>query len=157
MGAVKVQTLQLSVERGAAHAERLGRRGDVAIGARKCPLQHPALRGGKVFGHCSSTYADNIRCGQRLLQACLRNSERQTSRTGCPNDKIVLSTAIRALAPLSATGTTRMRALGYARRKYSASIRVAASFTAIAMRLTKFSIRSARQDDTSSAATRCPS
>ena len=52
MSAVKIQSPQLSVERGPAHAERFGRRGDIALGSRECPLQHPPLRCGKVFGHC---------------------------------------------------------------------------------------------------------
>ena len=88
MGAVKVQTLQLSIERGAAHAERLGCSRNVAIGARKRPLQHPAFRGGKAFDHFLRC-AEQIGCGQRLPQACLGNSECQASRTRCPNDKIV--------------------------------------------------------------------
>ena len=41
MSAVKIQSPQLSVERGPAHAERFGRRGDIALGSRECPLQHP--------------------------------------------------------------------------------------------------------------------
>ena len=49
MGAMKVQPLQLPVERGAAHAERPGCGRDVAIDARKRPLQHATFRGGKVF------------------------------------------------------------------------------------------------------------
>src|SRR6266550_1196262 len=49
MGALQVQTLQFSVERGAAHAERPGCGRDVAIDARKHPLQHAAFCGGKVF------------------------------------------------------------------------------------------------------------
>ncbi len=52
MNAVKTQSTQLSVERGAAHAKRVGRRRDIALGPRECPLQHPTLRGGKIFGHC---------------------------------------------------------------------------------------------------------
>ena len=90
------------------------------------------------------------------MHACVIPSARRAARVA-PTTRSSASTAIRALDPLSATGTTRMRALGYAKRKYSASIRVAASFAAIAMRLTKLSVRSARQDDTSSAAARCPS
>ena len=49
------------------------------------------------------------------------------------------------------------RALGNASRKFSISMRRAASPTATAMRLTNPSVRSARQDDTSSAAASLPS
>ena len=62
MGAVKVQTLQLPIERGAAHAERPGCSGNIAIGARKCPLQHPAFRGGKAFDRFPRC-AEKIGCG----------------------------------------------------------------------------------------------
>jgi len=52
MSAVKIQSPQLSVERGPAHAERFGRRRDIALGSRECPLQHSPLRRGKIFVHC---------------------------------------------------------------------------------------------------------
>src|SRR6266702_4232509 len=67
MGALKIQTLQLSIERRAAHAERFGRGRDVAIGARKGPLQHPALGGGEVLG-CLPRRSEKIGCRQRFLQ-----------------------------------------------------------------------------------------
>ena len=88
--------------------------------------------------------------------ACEIPSAWQAARVA-PMTRSSASTAIKALEPLSGTGTTRMRASGYARRKYSASIRVAASLTDTAMRLTTPSVRSDRHDDTSSAAMRCPS
>jgi hypothetical protein len=42
MSAVKIQSPQLSVERGPTHTERFGRRRDIALGSRECPLQPPA-------------------------------------------------------------------------------------------------------------------
>ena len=53
MGAVKIQSPQFSVKRGPAHAERFGRRRDIALGSRERPLQHSPLRRGEVFGHRS--------------------------------------------------------------------------------------------------------
>src|SRR5947207_15486893 len=68
MGALKVEALQLSIERRAAHAECLGGGRDVAISARKGPLQHPALGGGEVLGRRPRRTA-KIGCRQRVLQA----------------------------------------------------------------------------------------
>ena len=51
---------------------------------------------------------------------------------------------------------SRMRASGKARRKFSASIARAASATAVAISRTKPSVRSARQEETSSAAASSP-
>ena len=88
MGPMKVQSLQLPVECSAAHAERPGCGGNVAIGARQCPLQHPTFRGGKAFDRFPRG-AEKVGCRQRLPQACLANSERQASRTRRPDHKIV--------------------------------------------------------------------
>ena len=55
MSAMKIQSPQLSVERGPAHAERFGRRRDIALGSRECPLQHAPLRCGEVFASLSLT------------------------------------------------------------------------------------------------------
>jgi hypothetical protein len=50
--------MQLPIELGAAHTERPGCSGNIAIGARKCPLQHSAFRGGKDrFPRCAETSA----------------------------------------------------------------------------------------------------
>ena len=51
MDAVNIQPPQLSVERGAAHAERFGRCLDITLGTHERSLQHTALRHGKVFRH----------------------------------------------------------------------------------------------------------
>ena len=88
MGAMKVQTMQLSIEGCAAHTERPGCGGNISIGARKCPLQYPTFRGGKVFDDFPCC-AEKVGRRQRLPQTCLGDSERLTGRTSCSNDKVV--------------------------------------------------------------------
>ena len=51
MGAVKIQSPQLSIEGCPAHAKRFSRCLDITLGPHERPLQHPTLGHGKVFGH----------------------------------------------------------------------------------------------------------
>ena len=88
MGAMKVQTMQLPIEGCAAHTERPGCGGNISIGARKCPLQYPTFRGGKVFNDFPCCAREG-RPQATTSATCLGNSERLTGRTSCSNDKIV--------------------------------------------------------------------
>ena len=69
MGAVKIQSSQLSVERGPAHAERFGGRRDIAIGCAPAPVAALPAPLRRDFRSLCLTYAEQVRCGQRLLQA----------------------------------------------------------------------------------------
>src|SRR5260370_1189867 len=88
MGAVKFQSLQLSIERGAAHPERPGRSGDVAIGTRQRALPDPAFGGGEVFRPLPRR-TEKVGCGERFLQAGLRNPKRLAGPARSPDDEIV--------------------------------------------------------------------
>ena len=57
MRAVKIQSPQLSVERGPAHAERFGRRRDIALGSCKRPLQARPAPPRQGFRSLSLTYS----------------------------------------------------------------------------------------------------
>ena len=49
MNAVNIQSPQLSIERGSAHAKCFSRRFDITFGTHESSVQHPTLRRGKVF------------------------------------------------------------------------------------------------------------
>ena len=156
MRAMEVEAAQLSVQRCTADAERLGGGQNVAVAARQRPLYGGPLGLVEIprrAGHA----AEQVGCRQRLLQKIPRHAERQPRRPRRADNEVVGIDRDQPTAAAIVSGANRKRAFGNASRKFSISIRRAASPTATAMRLTKPSVRSARQEDTSSAAASLPS
>lgn len=88
-GTVKIQSPQLAVECGPAHAKRFSRRSSIPPGAHERSLQHRTLGHGKAVGD-PLRHAKNLRRGQWLLQACLGKSKRLARHAISPYDKVVL-------------------------------------------------------------------
>ena len=156
---MQIEAVELPVERRTADPKRPRPRAPTFPSVPgQHPLQSPALRLGEDFGDNSSPrQADRPRGSAfRRLFCVIPNANRADQ--GRADHKVVrIDRDQSAPKPLSVIGASRMRAFGNAILKFSASMRRAASTTATEIRLAKASVRSARQEDTSRAATRSPS
>ena len=153
--AVKIQALQLSIEGGAAHAERSGGRRHIAIGPRQRPLQHAAFGAGKTFDRSCPRAPRRSAAGNDFRRhASVIPSAWRAARVA-PTTRSSASTAIRARRrPCRRPGPPGCAPRGTPDGNIQPRSARPRRSTAMAMRLTKPSVRSARQDETSSAAIR---
>ncbi len=136
------------MQRGAANAEGLGGRRDIAAGAKQRPLQHRALAAGKVIA-CGIA-AEKVGGRHRLQGPSGRNSERHPGGAGRADHEIVrihrnetAATSVRSLRQHDA-------GIGKSLSKQVGLDTLGGLAHASAIRLAKASVRSARQEETSS-------
>lgn len=155
MRASNAEAGELAMQRRAGNAKVVRRCRHVALGPRKGALNDAARGLCQVFRR-SRVPAQDVGRQQRLRQALLRNPQRLASQAVCSDDQVVGIDRNQGTRTFVSHGRQLDARFRKAMRKLSASMFRAASVTAIAMRLANPSVRSARQDDTSSAAAMFP-
>ena len=153
--AVQAELIDPAVQRGARQIEELRRLRDVASRAGERALQHGPFGGVDVVAFGMSAPMTSA-AGRGRAKVCASMPSASRAARVAPTTRSSRSTASNAGPARSAAGASRIRARGKARRKFSASIARAASDTAAAISFTKPSVRSARHDETSSAAASSP-
>ena len=131
---VQLEPLELSVQRGAADAEGLGGRRDIAARAQERPLQHCALTAGKMIARGIARREDRRRASVAMPgRATIPSSARATGSRRSRDRPRRPQRGRRTGRPHLASG--RCGAWAKALRNRSASIRLAASPAASAIRL----------------------